>query len=103
MITREHAERLVCELINSRDPQWPNKPETIVVGVEERELGWVFYYTSRIFHETGDNEHAIAGNGPLFVSREDGEIVSLGTTRIAERLRAVEQELKARSGGSGHE
>ncbi len=38
--------------------------KTIEVGE-----GWVFFYNSREFIETGDLSSALAGNGPIFVDR----------------------------------
>jgi Immunity protein 35 len=32
--------------------------------------GWVFFYNSREFVETGDFRDALAGNGPIFVDRD---------------------------------
>lgn len=96
MITREQAERLVYERINAANPQWPDMPEMIVIRVDEHELGWVFYYTSRIYHETHDFKHAIAGNAPFLVSREDCTVIPTGTAPpFAERLRTAEQAMRA--------
>jgi len=30
--------------------------------------GWVFFYESRAFIRTGEVQHRLAGNGPIFVS-----------------------------------
>lgn len=38
--------------------------------------GWVFFYNSREFIETGDPISALAGNGPIFVSKK-GELRQL--------------------------
>jgi hypothetical protein len=40
----------------------------------EANFGWVFFYTSRLFRETGDVRYAVAGNAPLIVDRVDGSI-----------------------------
>src|SRR6476661_6399082 len=96
MITRETAEKLVYERINTRDPNWPDKPEMIVVRVDEHPLGWVVFYTSRLHHETGDFRLSVAGNAPYLVSREDGALFETGTAPPFEaRLRAAEQKLRA--------
>jgi ribosomal protein L7/L12 len=39
---------------------------------EEFDVGWVFYYQSARYIETGDFSESVAGNAPLFVSRSDG-------------------------------
>ena len=42
------------------------------------EKGWVFFYNSKKFIETGNISFALAGNGPLLVA-QDGAIRCLGT------------------------
>ncbi len=39
---------------------------------EEFDVGWVFYYQSAGFINTGDVRASVVGNAPLFVSRSDG-------------------------------
>ena len=100
MITRKTAEKIVHERINVPDPEWPDKPEMIVVRVDEHELGWVVFYTSRTYQQTGDSRFAIAGNAPYLVSREDGSLFETGTAPPFEaRLRAAEQKLRAHLAG----
>ena len=36
----------------------------------ERSWGWVFFYTSRLWQQTGELRYALAGNAPVFVERE---------------------------------
>jgi hypothetical protein len=96
MITKQQAEQLVYEHINAPSPQWPDMPEMIVVHTDERELGWVVYWTSRPYHETGEIQHAIAGNAPYLVCRQDGTLFETGTAPpIEERILAAEHRLKA--------
>jgi Immunity protein 35 len=40
----------------------------------EKEYAWIFSYTSKLYWETNDIKHAIAGNAPLFISKSDGHI-----------------------------
>ena len=40
----------------------------------EKEYAWIFSYTSKRYWETNDFMHAIAGNGPLFVSKSNGQV-----------------------------
>lgn len=46
-------------------------------ATEEFDVGWVFYYQSEAFLETGDLEHQLGGNAPLFVARSDGRLFVL--------------------------
>jgi len=41
----------------------------------ERDWGWVYYWTSRLWHETKDAKYNIAGNLPIIVRRSDGKIL----------------------------
>jgi len=51
-------------------------------GVEETECGWYF---PRIGPESLDPEEAIPGSTGLIVSKTDGAVLELGSTRTAER------------------
>lgn len=46
-------------------------------------LGWLFFYTSRRFLETGAIRDALAGNAP-FIVRDTGDITVLGTAHPTE-------------------
>jgi hypothetical protein len=54
-LTKEGDEVLICE-----------------VKTVEREAGWVFYYNSRKFIQTGDFSVMLMGNAPIFINRSDG-------------------------------
>lgn len=45
----------------------------------EEDFGWVFFYTSKLYYETGDFRYALAGNAPMIVDRRDGSIHITGT------------------------
>ena len=45
----------------------------------ERPYGWVFFYQSRRYLETGDPSEALAGNAPLIVNRQTGQVIETGT------------------------
>jgi len=45
----------------------------------ESDVGWVFFYDSREFVETGDRAKALIGNAPLLVDRRTGATHLLGT------------------------
>jgi hypothetical protein len=92
------AKKLVYREINEPDLSWPDKPEMIILDelTVEKDYGWVFYWTSRPWRETGDFQFAIAGNGPILVSRETGAIYSCGTSApIEDRIKEQEQLLLA--------
>ncbi len=45
----------------------------------EKPYGWVFFYNSRRYIETGDMVHALIGQGPVIVVATTGEIIELGS------------------------
>jgi Immunity protein 35 len=45
----------------------------------ESDFGWVFFYESARFLETGEFAARMAGNAPLIVSRANGEVIVTGT------------------------
>lgn len=45
----------------------------------ERDWGWVFFWGSRRYHETGDPTYAFGGNAPCIVRRSDGGVLFTGT------------------------
>jgi Immunity protein 35 len=45
----------------------------------EFEFGWVFFYQSKEFVETGDIGEMLGGNSPIIVSKQDGSVFVTGT------------------------
>src|SRR5262245_31317707 len=50
----------------------------------EKPYGWIFFYNSKGWLETGDTKYAIAGNAPFLVRRDTGEVRVFGTARPTE-------------------
>jgi hypothetical protein len=46
----------------------------------ERPFGWVFFYTTRRYVQTGDRQYIVPGTAPLVVHRADGSIEHLATS-----------------------
>ena len=46
---------------------------------QEESFGWVFFYQSKEFMETGALSSMLAGNAPFIVNRRDGAVHVLGT------------------------
>lgn len=51
----------------------------LTTRTEERDFGWVVFYTTRKFVETGNPSHLVPGVGPVAVTRA-GEVVPLATS-----------------------
>jgi hypothetical protein len=92
---REVAERYLAERHPKLDP--------VVVddGTREEPFGWVFFWTGRAHGRTGDPRRALAGNGPLVVTR-DGAVHETGTAFPLEAyLRRFREDGVARCGTCG--
>jgi hypothetical protein len=50
----------------------------------EVDFGWIFFWTSTKYRETGEFRYAVAGNGPLIVDRRDGSVHEASTARTIE-------------------
>jgi len=60
----------------------PNiKLQILSESTKEYDFGWVFYYNSAKFIETGDIRNALGGNAPLIVNRLSGELIETGTAQ----------------------
>jgi hypothetical protein len=69
---------------------FPNKD--VVLQPEKTEVkpfGWVFYYNSRDYVESGDFLASIPGNGPILVDNEEGTVQLLSSSPglVAEQLK----------------
>jgi hypothetical protein len=51
----------------------------------EKEYGWIFFYDSLKYLETGDDIYLIAGNAPLIVEKNDGSVHVLATAPPLEK------------------
>jgi immunity protein 35 of polymorphic toxin system len=77
-ITRERAFEIGREAIAKLKPG----TEFLVLEekVQDKDWGWVFFYGTRQFVETGDPRFVIAGTGPFVIERADGALQFLSTS-----------------------
>lgn len=54
----------------------------------EYDFGWVFFYQSKAFMESGNISLALAGNAPVVVTRKDGKAHITGTALPLEQYLA---------------
>ena len=87
MIDKATAQQLVVDYLY----KFPQARRYHYVIMEEytieKEYGWIFFYNSRRFLETGDESAALFGNGPIVVENSNGSIHPLGT------LNPLEEEI----------
>jgi hypothetical protein len=84
MIDFQTAQHMVLERLAADDRRRESPFTTCVSGFTEYEFGWVFFYNSTEFLETGDFRHCLGGNAPLIVDRNDGRLYITGTGRPIE-------------------
>lgn len=53
--------------------------QIIEEATKEIDEGWIFFYQTKAYLETGDPIKAFAGNAPIIVNRSDGSIHITGT------------------------
>lgn len=69
-MTKDEARLLALDFINSNIPA-PKGDRYLIVeaGILEDAEGWYFPYQTARFLETGDLEHSVVGNWPVFVAK----------------------------------
>jgi len=82
MVTIEQAKRLAANYLD--DLQNSNDVPIQVVGMLETSLGWVFFYNSKEFAESGNIGSMLAGNAPFLIDLEDGSLHVFGTAEPLE-------------------
>jgi len=79
MTSIEDALKLVEEYLRRK---YSHKPYELIVMrslTREEDFGWVFFFNTRQFVQSGDMNFALGGNAPLIVDRESGELHVTGT------------------------
>ncbi len=80
MLTKSEA----LEIVSKRLQQMSTSADPFVVvekSTVEKPFGWVFFYNSKKFLETGEYRHRLAGNGPVIVNKHNGSVEFFGASR----------------------
>src|SRR5262245_52751651 len=72
---REAEERAAALLKIARAPG--SDPAIVASKTTRAPFGWICFYESRKYLETGEARYALAGNGPIVVNGHDGTAVML--------------------------
>ena len=75
---------------------WLNSPEVQITQVQTLPFGWVFFYQSKACLQ-GDDSAALAGNAPIIVARDTGQVTVTGTALPIEAYLAAHQAAEQRS------
>ena len=90
MIDFEAAKQIALTEINSK--YTGDLAPLVIAGTIEKTYGWIFFYVTQKYVETGEFQYALAGNGPLVVEKQDGAVYRLGTSRpVEENIREFER------------
>lgn len=87
-----HAKEMLAE---------ENRPRVEPAIVEGRTIekpwGWVFFWNTGLYLETGDLEHAIVGTPPLCVERQQGQVSPVANVEpLTGELKRYERKIGAR-------
>jgi Immunity protein 35 len=84
MLTKPEALALVSRKLQEKSPA---DDEFIVVEKHtiERPFGWVFFFNSKKYLETGINSYRLAGNGPVIVNKHSGAVEFCGTRKLPQQ------------------
>jgi hypothetical protein len=95
MLSRGQAKQLAQTFLDSQSGDAGCQVAILDSATLERAFGWVFFYQSREYLESGNPSHLLAGNAPLIVSRATGDLVVTGTAEPIENYIARLEETAA--------
>ena len=75
---------------------WLNSSKVQITQVQTLPYGWVFFYQSKACLQ-GDDSAALAGNAPIIVARDNGQVSLTGTALPIEAYLAAYQAAEQRS------
>jgi hypothetical protein len=97
MITQDEAHAIAETFANRADPSPDLK--FVVVRIQERDAYWLLHYDSAAHVASGNFKDAIAGNGPLLVSKSNGAVVAAGSAApLADRIAEAAEVLRSLTG-----
>ena len=80
MIEQNEAEFLVTEKIRELSNNFNVELSLLKEETITFEYGWMFFYQSKKFADTGDYNFMIGGNAPIIVDKHDSSIHITGTS-----------------------
>jgi hypothetical protein len=89
VISQEDAMKLVGIELSKKSG--PDDTWLIVEGeTVERSFGWVFFYNTKEFIETGNPISQLAGNGPVIFDRRSGRMQFFGSGRLDSTTKVID-------------
>lgn len=68
-----------AELENSKDKYNPIDCAILENETIEKDWGWIFFYQSKVYIESGDFRDMLGGNAPIFIDKKTGKLSYAGT------------------------
>ena len=78
-MNREEARSAVVEQLHRRGVGGADGIAIIESETIQKPYGWIFFYNSRRYVESGELIYALVGQGPVVVLANTGEIIELGS------------------------
>lgn len=102
MITKEQAIDIANGYISEKNKRSKSIVQLQLERTIEFELGWVFFYQTKAFIETGDPMKSALGNAPLIINKQTGAIQVTGTLHHINTyiIRYFQQEERKQKGDS---
>lgn len=96
-MTRDEARAAVVEQVHRRGVGGADGIAIIESETVEKPYGWIFFYNSRRYLESGDLMCSLVGQGPVVVVAATSEIIELGSARPPEvAIKELEDRLHLR-------
>ena len=84
MVSKQEAEKKVEEKIASYPLPDGDRYILLKENTITKDWGWVYFYTSEKWEQTGDLQYAVAGNAPFIVEKATGNVIVTGTAEPVE-------------------
>ena len=81
MITAIEAQDIAIRYLENLETEPGVTLKLIDSETIEKPFGWVFFYNSKKYLETGELREMLAGNAPFIVDKNNGEIHETGTEK----------------------
>ncbi|MBV9768361.1 MAG: hypothetical protein JOZ32_02215 [Bryobacterales bacterium] len=93
----EEARRIAQAYLDDVQVDPPTELAILEGSTLEREFGWVFFWNSKHYIETGDFSYALVGGGPLIVDRTDGTVHQISSALPLEAALAQYRQERAQA------
>lgn len=81
MITESQARIIATQYLEILESDIGDLLTIIDKETIEKSFGWIFFYNSKKYLESGELSYMLAGNAPFIVSRVSGDIQEMGTAK----------------------